>query len=162
MGKERSPSVTIQIMSNQHSLVTYQADSALDYLWVNWLTTPSASAVPKHRWIDYPYNETHTLHHHTLTNEMIYKPIRFLTSAFNSTHRMVTDTLHQTIEYKPIPQPPSAAHDIIMHLLIFLFLSAVCYLIFVAKDPFEPTVRTRTRTPSCSPGRYRNRRVLFH
>jgi hypothetical protein len=143
-------------MSNQqHSFVTYQADSALDYLWVNWLTQKEPSA-PTHRWMDYPYNETHTLHHHTLTNEFIYKPIRFLTAAFNSTHQMVTDTIRNEVEYQPIPEKPTATHVFIMNTIIVLFYLGLIYLVCTA-DYSAPRATSRSRSVSRSPYARRSR-----
>lgn len=140
-------------MSNQqHSFVTYQADSALDYLWVNWLTQKEPAA-PTPRWMEYPYNETHTLRHHTLTNEIIYKPIRFLTTAFNSTHQMVTDTLRNEVEYKPIPESPTMTHTLITHTFLFLFFFSIVYLLVTA-DYKSP--RVARHTTSVLPGRSRS------
>jgi hypothetical protein len=134
------------IMSNQHSVVTYQADSVLEYMWANWLTKDHTSNTP--RWMDYPYNQTHSLRYHTLTKEMIYKPLRyFTTTAFNATHNQVTDSLTHEVQYKPIPEGPSLFHDITAFLFILVFVSVWIYLIFFYKEEKKPASVRYPRSP---------------
>lgn len=135
--------------------IIYHAQSPWDYIWANKLET-MASQHRTSRWIDYPYNRTHTLQQHTITNEVIYKPIRFLQDGHNQTHYCVTDTQLNTVEYKPYIQPSATDNLLAIPLILFVF---ALFTYFFLTDKPEP--RRRRRWIPSKPSIYEKRSSLF-
>lgn len=125
------------IIPNGH--IVYQAESPWDYLWAKKLDTYERQ-YRRSRWIEYPYNRTHQLKQHTITNEIAYEPIRFLQDHHNDTHYRVTDTHLNRIEYRPY-QGPSTMETLIA-MPLFLFFFALFAYFFLTEKP-EPRRRRR-------------------
>lgn len=135
--KEGCADMNRNIIPNGH--IVYQAESPWDYLWAKKLDTYEQQH--RHsRWIEYPYNRTHQLKQHTITNEIAYEPIRFLQDHHNDTHYRVTDTHLNRIEYRPYQGPSSM--ETLVAMPLFLFFFALFTYFFLTEKP-EPRRRRR-------------------